>query len=118
MRPTHSPRSQSPLRRAAGFYLSAVFLVAILVNHSFLAAADTQVASPDNSIQFRVTFKGDLGYEVTFKDKNVIEPSRLIFSLDGSELTSHAAAGEIKTYGINEVYPWRGAHSQAVNHCN
>src|ERR1700722_18654838 len=42
----------------------------------------------------------------------------MIFSLDGTDLTTNAVAGEIKSYKINETYPWRGAHSVAVNNCN
>ena len=33
-------------------------------------------------------------------------------------MTAEPTAGEIKTYHLNETYPWRGAHSVAVNNCN
>ena len=79
---------------------------------------ETEVASPDGSIQFHVTFQNGVGYEVSFKNKPVIEPSRMIFSLNGTEVTSDPAVGEIKTFRINETYPWRGAHSQAQNNYN
>lgn len=83
------------------------------------AANEIQVASPDGSIQFHLTSQKQLGYYVSFRNKPVIEPSRLIFSVDGKELTYAPAIGrEHKTYQINESYPWRGAHSLAMNHCN
>ena len=112
--------SRQTSRRAFSISLLPVFLLVALLfqNRATAAATETLVTSPDGSIQFHATFKGRLGYNVSFKNKPVIEPSRMIFSLDGTDLTSDAAPGEIKTYKINETYPWRGAHSQAVNNCN
>ncbi|HXT12115.1 MAG TPA: glycoside hydrolase family 97 catalytic domain-containing protein [Candidatus Angelobacter sp.] len=87
-------------------------------DHALAAAAESVVASPDGSIEFHATFKGRMGFEVSLKNRPVIEPSRMIFAVDGADLTSNAVAGEIKTYHLNDTYPWRGAHSVAVNHCN
>lgn len=81
-------------------------------------AAETVVPSPDGAIQFHVTFKGPLVYDVSFKNKSIIEPSRLLFSIDGKVLTADATIGEIKTYRMDDTYPWRGAHSQNTNNCN
>jgi alpha-glucosidase len=108
------------LRRAPRLLSLPIFLLAaaLIPNQSPAAPADTRITSPDGAIQFHVTFKGRLGYDVHLKNKSVIESSRMIFLLDGADLTSDPTVGDIKTYRINETYPWRGAHSQAVNNCN
>ncbi|HWD94394.1 MAG TPA: glycoside hydrolase family 97 catalytic domain-containing protein [Verrucomicrobiae bacterium] len=105
-------------RRAFHFVSLVPIAAVVLIASRALATEDTQVASPDGTIHFRVTFKGGLGYAVNFKNETVIEPSRLVFSLDGKDLTSSPAVGEVKTYHIDETYPWRGVHSVASNHCN
>jgi alpha-glucosidase len=106
------------LRRA--FDLVSLILAAavFLITNRAPAATDTQVISPDGLIQFHVTIKGPLSYEVNFKSKPVIEPSRMIFSLEGKEVTLSPDVGDIKTYRLNETYPWRGVHSVASNNCN
>jgi len=56
--------------------------------------------------------------QVTSPDGNVrltILPNaeRLTFTL-----STGVVAGPVERYEINETYPWYGAHSMAVNHCN
>ena len=125
-------RSHTPLKRGvnercrallnwSGSYPSLpTFLIVtlLLFEASAIAAPEMQIVSPDGSILFHLTFTNHLGYDVRFKNHFVIEPSRMIFSVDNKDLTSGMTAGEIKTYRIDETYPWRGAHSMAVNNCN
>jgi alpha-glucosidase len=109
------------LRRSFCFaLLPTIFTAAMVIasNNSLAAVSETQVTSPDGTIQFHVTFNSGIHYEVGLKNKTVIEPSRMVFSLNGTELTADVTNGEPKTYHINETYPWRGAHSTAVNNCN
>ncbi len=48
------------------------------------AANQVQVLSPDGNVQLKFLLdKGRLDYTVTFKNKAVIEPSRVQFSVDG-----------------------------------
>jgi len=114
--------SPKEISRCAFWPVLTPFLIAVAIaltpNRALAAATETQVTSPDGSIQIHVMCGGQLSYEVGLKNQTVIEPSRLIFSLDGKEITSGPAIGEIKTYRINETYPCRGVHSQAVNNCN
>src|SRR6185369_3245266 len=70
------------------------------------------------AVQCKVFLKDNLRYEISFKNKPVIETSRLLFTLDGVELTAAPEAGDVKTYRVNETYPWRGNHALATNHCN
>lgn len=88
----------------------ALFVIGSLVSKSVHAASvnETEITSPDGSIRFHLTSNDHLGYDVSLKGKPVIEPSRLVFTLDGTELTTNVALGEIKTYRLNETYPWRG----------
>jgi alpha-glucosidase len=121
MRPINLFFPEKFSRRALPFALRAFFMVAALAMsliHAQGAATETDLASPDGSIQFHVTFQSGIGYEVSLKNKPVIEPSKMIFSLNGADITAEPVAGEIKTYRLNETYPWRGAHSVAVNNCN
>ncbi len=111
------PVSQRALRFSRLLISSSATLLAFALRVS-AAPAEMQVTSPDDSIQFHATFKGGIGYEVHLKDKTVIEPSRLIFSLDGTNLTSSAVASEPKNSSSYEVYPWRGVHSQASGRYN
>jgi alpha-glucosidase len=85
---------------------------------SAASAVETNVTSPDGSIRFHATFKGRLGFDVSLKNKPAIEPSRMIFTLDGADLTASPTIGEIKSYRLNDTFPCRGAHSTAVNNCN
>src|SRR5262249_13221364 len=94
-------------------------LAALLISIPAFAADQTQIASPDGSVQCNVfSSDGVLRYEVSFKNKPVIEASPLSFTIDGAEFAAKASFGEIKTYRVNETYPWRGVHSTASNHCN
>lgn len=120
MRQTNSVSAKTTARRSFSFPLVRGFVVAslLLFTGYAIAAPETEVTSPNGSIQFRLTFKNHLGYEVLFKTNMAIEPSWMMFSVDKKDLTKGATSGEIKTYRINETYPWRGAHSEAVNNCN
>src|SRR5258706_10316830 len=100
------------------FKRSRWWLALLLIPGHAFAMDETQVASPDGSVQVKVIFKDSLRYEVSFKNQPVIEPSTLSFTLDGVELAAQAGAGEIKTYRLNETYHWRGDHAQATNNCN
>jgi alpha-glucosidase len=81
-------------------------------------AADVpNVASPDKSIRFKLTLdEGRLKYAVTFKERPVIETSPLVYLVDGTELTRGVEIGAVNIQQVKETYPWRGVHSQAVNH--
>ena len=83
-------------------------------------SADTiSLKSPDGKIVFRLYNQNKLlHYRVSFQNTGVISPSRLIMTADGKELTTGTSFGRSEKYTINEQYPWLGAHSIAVNHCN
>ncbi len=120
MRPMSPYSPEQSLRRLLGRFAAMLLSVAAMVLnplHAF-AVSEAEVVSPDGSIRFHVTFQNGISYEIGLKNKTVIEPSRMSFSLNGTELTSELTASEVKTYRINETYTLRGAHSTAVNNCN
>ena len=92
--------------------------MALNCDRALAEITETNITSPDGSIQFHVTFKNGIGYGVKLRNTAIIEPSRLNFSLNGNDVTAEPTVGEIKTSRINETYPWRGVHSTAVNNCN
>jgi alpha-glucosidase len=78
-----------------------------------------QVLSPNGAVRFQLLRdEGRLRCAITFRNKPVLEPSPLHFTLDGVDLTEGAEVGKTTTYQVNETYPWYGAHAQASNHCN
>jgi alpha-glucosidase len=84
-----------------------------------LASHEVEILSPDGHVQFKVLLQNSaLKYEVTFKNKPVIETSPMGIAVDGVSLAEGVEAGKVDRYEVKETYPWRGVHSQAVNHCN
>ena len=78
-----------------------------------------QVASPDGKVKLTIAPNAErLTFTVTLGDKTLIEPSALVMKVDDYDLSSGVVLGKVERYEINESYPWHGAHSTAVNHCN
>jgi alpha-glucosidase len=83
------------------------------------AADQVQVLSPDGNVQLKFLLdQGRLDYTITFKNKAVIERSRVQLSVDGVDLSQGLELGSVERYQVKETYPWRGVHCQAVNNCN
>lgn len=77
------------------------------------------IYSPDSNVQFELLLsESRLKYVVRLKSKPVIEESPMGIIVDSISLTEDVEVGKVKSYQMNETYPWRGVHSQAVNHCN
>ena len=80
---------------------------------------DIQVTSPSGLLRFQVhSDAGSLKLAVHFKNQPVLESSPMHFRIDGVDLADGVEVMETKEYQVQETYPWRGVHSQAVNHCN
>ncbi len=78
------------------------------------------VASPDGRVEFRLVVieTGQLGYEVRFRGKPVVETSRVGIVVDGVDLGDGVEVGNATRYQVDETYPWYGAHSTAIDKCN
>ena len=84
------------------------------------AVAPIEVVSPNGKIAIKVSAgeKGRLGYEITMGGQPVIERSQLGVKIDGVDLGDGATLGTAAPYKIDEKYPYRGVHSEAINRCN
>jgi len=83
------------------------------------AAEPMTVVSPDRATRFELRVQGEgLKYDVTFRNKPIIETSPLSITVDGVGLAEGVEIGDLKRSELKETYPWRGVHSQATNHCN
>jgi alpha-glucosidase len=77
------------------------------------------VKSPDGQVQFALLSEiGQLSYLVNRNRSPVLEKSQLGIVVDGIDLGHGIAIEKIERYRINEKYPARGVHSEAVNNCN
>ena len=97
-----------------------VLLASALFGLSLAAAADVSVASPEGRVQFVLSTnaQGQLQYTVKFQSKSMIDASNLGIVVDGADLADGVQIGAAETYKVDETYPWRGAHSTAINKCN
>lgn len=85
-----------------------------------ISTSDLRVVSPGGRVQFQLLMRDPvrLSYGVLFKNKPVIEPAQMGIIIDGVNLGAVFEVGKVETYRLNEKYPTRGVHSEAVNHCN
>lgn len=110
---------QDYTRRA--FLSTAIATPAIMATVPRLAtaaAAPITVVSPDRNIEFQLLDRAPLTYKVTYRNRNVIAPSRVGILLNGIDLGDDFEVAKIERYRVREKYATRGAHSLAVNNCN
>lgn len=61
--------------------------------------------SPDGNVEFKVLLhEAGLEYEVTFRNKPVIETSPMGIIVDGVNLAEDADAGQVERYQVEETY--------------
>jgi alpha-glucosidase len=101
-------------------FLSAALAAPVIVGlPATLRANDVNVSSPNGSVQFQlVRDPSQLSYQVTFKDKPVIDIAQLGIIIDGVDLGQNAEVGKVERYRTDETYHSRVVHSQAVNRSN
>ncbi len=89
------------------------------VSNAYSEQSQTNVASPNNSLHLLLgNNNGRLTMAVTMNGKRVIDPSPLVMSVDGFEITSGIKTGKVKRYNVDETFPLAGLHSVAKNHFN
>jgi alpha-glucosidase len=95
-------------------------LTSSLFTSSSLSTSDLHVISPGGHVQFELLTRDParLSYRVLFKGKPVIEPARMGILIDGVNLGEGVEVSKVETYRLDEGYPTRGVHSEAVNRCN
>ncbi|HEY3120779.1 MAG TPA: glycoside hydrolase family 97 catalytic domain-containing protein [Vicinamibacteria bacterium] len=98
--------------------MKAAWPTAVGVLAATAAPAAVDVTSPDKAVRVTVAVEaGRLSYHASFKDRPVIETSPLGIAVDQVDLGRVAAIGKVDRYRVDERYPWRGVHSEAVNRC-
>lgn len=96
-----------------------ILFCGLLFTTPVIAADIATVLSPDGQTSFRLFVENRQLYcRASFRNQPVLENTPVVVSLDGQTLTRDITTGSIKTYTINERYPWLGVHATAVNHCN
>jgi alpha-glucosidase len=81
-------------------------------------AADTTIASPDQTVQLALSSQGgSLAWAVSLDGRPVIEPSRLGMVVDGVDLVRGASIGEVERYDVDERFRWWGGRSEAAARC-
>jgi alpha-glucosidase len=102
------------LRSARVVLAAGVLLIAV----SATSAGEMTVVSPDGRVKFLVNqVEAGLEFQVRFKDRPVVDRSRMCLVLDEVNLTRGAMLGKIESYEVNEKYPCRGGHAEATNRC-
>lgn len=108
-----------------------IMRIAVIALLASLTTAGTQrpesfrpvdITSPGRGVVLRIARPNDGGtqlvWQLTLRGKPVIEPSALGILVDGRDLGDGARLAKTETYRIDEKYPWRGVHAQAVNRAN
>src|SRR3954470_15975096 len=88
--------------------LSAISLVTL--------NGDISIISPDGHINFQLLARdvASLSYRVLFRKQPAIETSLMGIIVDGVNLGEGVRVSHVETYKLNESYPTRGVHSEAV----
>lgn len=80
---------------------------------------EVEIVSPDARVRFTLLFSAErLTFTVTMGSVEVIQPSPIVMSVDGYDLSSGVVFKALERYAVDETYPFRGAHSVATNRCN
>ena len=96
-------------------------VVTLFLQPAFHANAGdtTLVSGPGGKIQFKLfEIKKELSFTISYDGVTVVENSPLVVLLNNSPITGNTKIESEKKYSINETFPWLGAHSTAINHCN
>ena len=122
-----SLRRNSVLLMVVGLVLALFFMEANLARAQSsrtrrsqrVRMEQVQIAGPDGNVKLTVLPNAErLTFTVTLGNTTVLDPSTIVMNLDGYDLSSGVVFGSVDSYEVNETYPWHGAHSTAVNHCN
>src|SRR4051812_25600398 len=78
------------------------------------------ISSPNGKTKLEVSTDdaGRLKFTVSLNGQPIIEPSPVVFTIDGVDVTDAVQVGKADRYDVSEKYPWYGVHSTAVNRCN
>jgi len=100
--------------------LFLVFIGSFAINYTtFSSGFQEKLSGPDGNIYCNLRIENDqLLMSVGMGGVTIIEKSPLLISVDGNNITSGIKPGKIIKSSFNEIYPWYGLHSTAVNNYN
>jgi alpha-glucosidase len=90
---------------------------ALLLSVLTYAADSISVKSPNGLIEFKLSGKKQLQFQVIARSATVIALSPISFRLDDQALTENISFDKVERYAVQETYPLLGAHNIALNHC-
>jgi alpha-glucosidase len=82
-----------------------------------VSVKNVRVVSPNRQVEFEIISDQSLHYRVNRNKTPVIEASSFAMKIDGVDLSQEVEIGKVARFSINEKYPSRGNHSEAINHC-
>ena len=99
--------------------VSLVFGCALVLGgSSAVASGEFLLKSPDRKVEVAIIPGKTLTYSIEFFDQEVVLPSTMGISVEGTDLGLKAAfSGKAEKQEIKEHYATRGVHTNAVNHC-
>lgn len=79
---------------------------------------DVSIESPNGRVRFQLQDGAELNYQISLRNRPVIESSGIGMIIDDVNLARDAAIGKIEKYRTNDEYAWRGVHSKAIDRSN
>src|SRR4051812_6004436 len=75
--------------------------------------------SPDGRVEIKLLpDQPRLRFAVNVNGVAVVEPSPIVFTLDGVDVTDGVTLTNRQNYAVNEEYPTLGVHSRAISYCD
>jgi alpha-glucosidase len=82
-----------------------------------MTALDVQ--SPDGQVTFKILPNAErVTFSVALGNTTVIEPSPIVMTLDGYDLSAGVVFGGVARDAVHERYPWSGVRSTAISDSN
>src|SRR5512133_930050 len=93
--------------------LSFILFISFTLNGSG-ASPQINISSPDGRLNFLISSTNQqLTMSVTLNGKRVTEPSPILMSVDGNEITTGIKQGRVRRFSADETFPLSGLHSSA-----
>src|SRR4029453_1625172 len=82
-----------------------------------MTALDVQ--SPDGQVTFKILPNAErVTFSVALGNTTVIEPSPIVMTLDGYDLSAGGVLGDVARDLVQERYPWSGVRSTGISESN
>ena len=102
-------------------FLAVAAAAPVIASGSIIRAVvkrEVSIESPNGHVRFQLQDGAELNYQVSLRNRPVIESSAIGMIIDEVNLGRGTAIGKIEKYRTNDEYAWRGVHSRAVDRLN